>query len=88
MSGVTSQQHITTNDGTVIVIDSWLAEQGQVVMSPGESEFTATCPRHGQISSGYVAMLVGYDVLDHANAHHGGLTDSKDLLEVGPYTQL
>jgi hypothetical protein len=88
MSGVTRQQNIATNDGTALVIESWLAEEGQVVMSPGESQFTATCPEHGEISSGYLGVLVGFEVGDHADDRHGGLAQPTDLMEVSPYIQM
>lgn len=88
MSGITKQQQLPARDGTVLVIDSWLKDEDTMIMEPGSSSATATCPVHGEISSGYVAFLVGFDLGDHANEHHGGLKMPKDLLETGPYIQL
>jgi hypothetical protein len=88
MSGFTTQKVLHTNDGTEITVDSWLRTEDTVTQSPGDSNFTATCPEHGEISSGYIWMLVGYEVQDHANDHHEGIQNSKDILEIGPSIQL
>lgn len=88
MSGVIKQQTLLTNDGTAIVVDSWLSEEDGMIMSPGHSNFSATCPEHGKIEESYVSMIVGYAVGDHAKDHHGGLQSPKSLLDVGPSIQL
>jgi hypothetical protein len=88
VSEVTYQRTVVTNDGTEIVVDAWLAEEDQVVMSPGESAFSATCPEHGEIATGYVAPLVAMDVAGHADDYHDGIARPAELLDVGPYIQM
>jgi hypothetical protein len=88
MPEVTHQQILPTNDGTDLVVDSWLKDEDSITLSPETSSFTGTCPEHGVLETGYVSMLVGWAVNDHANEHHGGLVETKDLLDVGPSIQL
>jgi hypothetical protein len=88
MSGVIKQQTLLTNDGTAIVVDSWLKEEDRIAMAPGDSNFSATCPVHGKIEESYVSIIVGFAVSDHAKDHHGGLRSPADTLEVGPSIQL
>jgi hypothetical protein len=88
MSGVIKQQTLLTNDGTAIVVDSWLKEEDGIIMAPGDSNFSATCPVHGKLEEAYVSMVVGFAVSDHANDHHGGLQSRTDILDVGPSIQL
>jgi len=88
MAGVIKQQTLLTNDGTAIVVDSWLSEENGMIMSPGHSNFIATCPEHGKIEESYVSMIVGFAVGDHANDHHGGPQSKTDILDVGPSIQL
>jgi hypothetical protein len=88
MAGATKQQILKTVDGTDIVIDTRLKDGDSPVMSPGESNFIATCTTHGKLDEGYVSMLVGWEASDHANAHHGGLVSTADLLDLGPAIQL
>jgi hypothetical protein len=88
MSGITHQQILHTNDGTDLVVDSWLKDEDTITMSPSTSKFTGTCPEHGVLETGYVSMLVGFAIVDHAKEYHGGLVETKDLLDVGPSIQL
>jgi hypothetical protein len=88
MAEKTTQQIVRAADGTEIVFDEWLKDDTAVTMSPDGSKFTATCPRHGQIKTAYVSMIVGWAINDHAAEWHGGLENVSDLLNLGPAIQI
>jgi len=88
MPEVTTQQILHTHDDTQLVVDSWLKDEDTMIMQPGDTNFTGRCPVHGVIETGYVAMLVGWAVSDHAKQFHGGLMNTADLLDVGPSIKL
>lgn len=86
----TTQQTIATNDGTKIVVDSWLETEDTMVMRPGSTNFTASCPEHGELGmeNGYISILVSFAVRDHANDFHDGLVDEEGAFDIGPAIQL